>query len=527
MATRTEKEQQIDEALATLMTRSAYEKRLNALRAAFPFVPKDAELNPGPGRLRLLEALLKRTERAIGRAKISFFEIRGDNPLEIEAWIDTASELPEGRRSALNSALKNFTRTANATCRLCEKPSESRSLSFFSAHGLCQQHEEIGKYGIQFADDDRSCLADLIEEAEHAERKANNASVGKSVIDVIATEVPEDDYGQPEHITPAIEMYGKEQAAKLDKYAKSRGDRDARQRFQALADQLNKRDNWRSLALLPDDWQAKLDEVEESFPNFSGFLDFLRYQFILSDKSDKVIRISPVVMNGAPGIGKTEVMHRLCMSLGLPPPTYFDFATMQNSARLVGTDSHWANAAEGELFRALALGNIANPIAFIDEIEKASGEGKYNPVSALLGLLESTSASRFQDLSLRDFQIDASHVNWLAASNQSEILDEPIKSRFTILQIPSPSPEQMRRIHQAIYNELLSGEPWGSLFQEIPDGTLDALIGVSPREAKRLLRTGAGSALLAGRNEIRPEDVSQFKPKRKMAANFVCNDAVA
>lgn len=525
MATMTKMEMEIDDALSTLMAREAYQNRLKELKAAYPLIPKDAEFNPGPGRLRLVETLLKRVERAIGKAKVTFFELRAEPGTDVEAWVDTASELAEGRRAALLSALKNFTRTATATCLLCEKPTETPNHSFFSTHGFCRDHEMIGKQGIRFYDDDLSPLAEMIEEAEHTAKKTAGGGLDIPGIGELQEEELEDDYGLPTQNTPNVEMYPAGQAEKLDKYAKSRGDRDARQRFQALADQLKKRENWRSLALLPVDWQERLDDVEKSFPNFSGFLDFLRYQFILSEKGDNVIKISPVVLNGAPGIGKTEVMHRLCHALGLPLPTYFDFATMQNSARLVGTDSHWANAAEGELFRALALGEVANPIAFIDEVEKATGEGKYNPVSALLGLLEPTSASRFQDLSLRDFQIDASHVNWMAASNQSEILDDPVKSRFTILQIPSPSLIQMRRIHRAIYSELVSAEPWGSLFHELPEGTLDALVGTSPREAKRLLRTGAGSALLAGRNEIRPEDVSQFKPKRKMAANFVCEEA--
>ena len=169
----------------------------------------------------------------------------------------------------------------------------------------------------------------------------------------------------------------------------------------------------------------------------------------------------------------------------------------------------------------MPTGPIANPIVLVDEIEKADGEGRYNPTAALYSLLEKTSAREFQDLSLRDFPIDASHVNWVAASNLAEYLDPPIRSRFTVVQVPAPTPAQTRSIHVAMFEDMRFEEAWGSCFDALPEATLDALEGIGPREAKNLLRLGAGNALIEQRSVVLPEDFRKFIPRRRLAANFV------
>lgn len=268
------------------------------------------------------------------------------------------------------------------------------------------------------------------------------------------------------------------------------------------------------LAKFPD-WQeieAGLDT--KSFPHFAEFIEWLRQQYELSQKipgEDKgIIRLEPILLVGEPGIGKTEILMRLSELLSTDI-LVFDASSAQTGSRLTGSESHWSNSKPGLLFDKLIYGNTANPFVFVDELDKAgaSANNGNDTISGLHHLLEKRTAAKFEDLSVPGLVLDASHVNWFASANELNLVPGPIRSRFRVMEIPSPTPEQVEGIVQSIYRSVLNNAPWGAYFSnELESNVVEKFRDdFSIRELKRAIESACSYAASEKRNYLMEEDV--------------------
>lgn len=280
----------------------------------------------------------------------------------------------------------------------------------------------------------------------------------------------------------------------------------------------------RKLGLLPADWGVLLDEFEHAFPNFRELAELLRDHFALASLGDRRISWPAVLLVGPAGIGKTEAARWLSERLSLPCRV-FDMASAQSGSPLAGSEAFWSNSEPGQLFELLAYQPLANPIVVLDELDKVEGErNQHNPLAALYTLLEARSAQAFTDLSVRDFSIDASHVNWVATANSLESILGPIRSRLTVLQIAPPTPEQIGTIAQSIYVRLRNGASWGHAFAERLDGNVITLLRpLPPRALGMTIRRAVGAAARAGRGHVQVGDVTLTVESSKRKIGFTAS----
>src|SRR5689334_18679604 len=257
-----------------------------------------------------------------------------------------------------------------------------------------------------------------------------------------------------------------------------------------------------------------MDELHAELPNFGEVLEHVRRQLALCVDSEDDIELPPMLLLGEPGIGKTHFARRIAHLLG----TGYGFVPMSSLTAgwvLSGASSQWKNAKPGKVFDTFLNGEYANPVIVVDEIDKASTDGQYDPLGALYELLESDTAERFVD-EFVELPIDASGAVWLATANDPARIPEPLLNRLTVYEIDRPDEAGSRRIAGNIYREVRGAHDWGRAFPESPgEATLDRLAGRPPREMRRAIQSAFGNAKLAGRSEVRPDDVQEARGSRR------------
>ena len=262
----------------------------------------------------------------------------------------------------------------------------------------------------------------------------------------------------------------------------------------------------------PERFQVKPSGVPEmaalydQLPNFADSLDDLKRHVALAQDSGDGIEITPMLLLGPPGIGKTHFARQLAELLGTGM-SLVPMSSMTAGWLLSGASSQWKGAKPGKVFEALVDGQYANPVIVVDEIDKASADAQYDPLGSLYSLLEHDTAESFMD-EFAEVAIDASQVIWIMTANDERCIPEPILNRMNVFEIETPTHEQAHTIARNLYLSIRGEHGWGRRFDDEPaDDVLDCLAELAPREMRRALMTGFGNARLAHRSSIQADDL--------------------
>ena len=275
----------------------------------------------------------------------------------------------------------------------------------------------------------------------------------------------------------------------------------------------------------PERFQVKpgglpaMAHLYDEMPNFNDVLDDVKRQLALCQDSRDALEITPMLLLGPPGIGKTHFAREMAALLG----TGMGFISMSSLTAgwvLGGASSQWKGARPGKVFETLVDGAYANPVLVVDEIDKARAEHAYDPLGALYGLLEHDTAGSFTD-EFAEVAIDASQVIWVATANDERGIPQPILNRMTVFEVQPPDADAARTIALRLYRRLRGEHEWGQRFDETPtDAVLQRGAGLAPREMRRAWMTAFGNARLAGRYSVEVGDLPGAGGKRQ-AIGFV------
>jgi ATP-dependent Lon protease len=258
----------------------------------------------------------------------------------------------------------------------------------------------------------------------------------------------------------------------------------------------------------------EMDALFDELPNFTGVLEDIRKHLALCIDSNDCVELPPMLLLGEPGIGKTHFARKVSQLLG----TGFGFVPMSSLTAgwvLSGASSQWKNAKPGKVFDTFVNGDYANPVIVVDEIDKASADGQYDPLGALYELLETETATRFVD-EFVELPIDASGAVWLATANDTKRIPEPLLSRLAVYEIDAPDAEGAARIARIIYGEIRGAHDWGRQFPEaLSPSVLEKLAALPPREMRRAIHSAFGNAKVAGRSEVGPDDIQDPRGRKQ------------
>ena len=117
----------------------------------------------------------------------------------------------------------------------------------------------------------------------------------------------------------------------------------------------------------PERFQVKpsglpaMDHLYDELPNFAEVLDDVKRQLALCQDSRDALEITPMLLLGPPGIGKTHFARELVACCWAPAWASSSMSSLTAGWVLSGASSQWKGARPGKVFETLVDGAVRQP----------------------------------------------------------------------------------------------------------------------------------------------------------------------
>lgn len=284
-------------------------------------------------------------------------------------------------------------------------------------------------------------------------------------------------------------------------------DSDVRSRGRELYLRLKAKGHLRQIAQRPavPDTLLRLENLRASQPHFGAVIDLVRDQVLLSQARKLPLRLPAILLLGEPGVGKTHFSQALAADVFSAPIRRHALDTATTESALLGSDKRWSNSTHGLVFEAVCLGDHANPIILLDEIDKALKDSRVDPLAPLHTLLEPITTSKVRDISV-DLEFDCSHIIWIATANDAARIPAPLRSRFAEFYIESPRGAmalQVARVMAQTVHARMAVPGFDPVGQHI----VKLIAHLSAREQRQALERAFAAAIVNGRSFLSRQDL--------------------
>ncbi|PZR83171.1 MAG: hypothetical protein DI537_35340 [Stutzerimonas stutzeri] len=249
--------------------------------------------------------------------------------------------------------------------------------------------------------------------------------------------------------------------------------------------------------------REELNELRNTCPPFVAVTDLVDRAIALSLIAEAPLTISPILLVGPPGTGKTHYSKALAKVLGVPVHAWSCASNSDAMQLITGHPTSWRGARMGLLTEALVTSSSASPVFLLDEVDKFLTHRDEQPYNILLNVLEGENSAALLDEYLR-VRFDTSHAIFIATANDISALPEFIQDRFLIVPIAPPTGDALIAVTRQIAAKMLA-----PLRLPMPEDTVLAVLARrNPRRIGRVLRLALGFAAAEGRKLLMPGDVT-------------------